>query len=75
MAEGEPSSNKAFDFSKEMQIDGETYYQLSSPAEVNPCAGKADGTSCGAGCICKGGQCWYSLRRIKEMGIKLPPDL
>lgn len=51
---------------------GEIYYPMSRPAELNPCAGKNDGTSCGAGCVCKGGQCWYSLQRVQEMGIKVP---
>jgi len=72
MSESEPSGSGSVDFSKGVQIDGETYYPMSRPAELNPCAGKNDGTSCGAGCICKGGQCWYSLRRIHEMGIKVP---
>ena len=40
---------------------GEIYYPMSRPAELNPCAGKNDGTSCGAGCVCKGGQ-WSGIR-------------
>jgi hypothetical protein len=60
------------DFSKGMEIDGQTFYPLSRPFGINPCAGKSDGTPCDNGGICKAGQCWFSPLRLKELGIKVP---
>jgi hypothetical protein len=60
------------DFSKGIEVDGQTFFPLLRPSTVNECAGKADGTPCGAGGQCRAGQCWYSLLRLKEMGIKVP---
>lgn len=65
-------NEKRIDFNKSIELDGEAYFPLSQPRELNPCAGKDDGTSCGAGCVCRGGQCYYSLRRLLEMGVEIP---
>jgi hypothetical protein len=72
MTENEPAGGPSVDISKGVEIDGQTFFPLMRPLELNPCAGKNDGTSCGAGCVCRGGQCYYTLLRLKEMGIKLP---
>lgn len=69
---GIDKGNESIDPSKGVVIDGETFFPLSRPSGLNPCAGKDDGTSCGAGCVCRGGQCYYSLQRLREMGVKLP---
>ncbi|EJL51634.1 hypothetical protein PMI09_04424 [Rhizobium sp. CF122] len=54
-----------------INIKGITYFPLKNvPSVINPCAGKTNGTSCGPGCICQGGQCYYTLFKIQEMGIK-----
>jgi hypothetical protein len=72
MSEGESGGSSSVDVSKGIEIEGQTFYPLSRPSELNPCAGKNDGTSCGSGCVCRGGQCYYSLRRLQEMGVKVP---
>ena len=71
MAEETSEGGEAVDASKGVDIGGQMFYPLSRPAELNPCAGKDDGKPCGAGCICRGGQCYYTLLRLQEMGIKL----
>ena len=64
-----PSS---IDKSLGVAIQGQIYYPLSRPgSQMNPCAGKPDNTSCGRGCICRAGQCHYTLLRLEEMGIQL----
>jgi hypothetical protein len=60
------------DIKKGIEIDGQTFFPLLRPSELNPCAGKNDGTSCGPGCVCKGGQCYYTLLRLQELGIRVP---
>ena len=72
MTDSESGGGASVDVSKGVEIDGQTFFPLSHPLELNPCAGKDDGTSCGGGCVCRGGQCYYTLLRLKEMGIKLP---
>jgi hypothetical protein len=72
MSESESGGGGSVDLGKGVEIDGETFYPLSRPFELNPCAGKNDGTSCGPGCVCRGGQCYYTLRRLQEMGVKIP---
>lgn len=53
-------------------VEGKKLFAFSTAAGVpGPCDGKMDGTSCGAGCMCRGGQPWYSLNTIKKMGITL----
>ena len=63
-----------------VKIDGVTYYPLPEPAHeagivaqaiLNPCAGAANGTSCGPGCICKDGQRWYTVGGLRELGFTL----
>jgi hypothetical protein len=63
-----------------VKIDGVTYYPLPAPAHepgvvaeaiLNPCAGAANGMSCGPGCICKDGQRWYSVGALRELGFSL----
>jgi hypothetical protein len=63
-----------------VKIDGVTYYPLPEPghepgmvaqAILNPCAGAANGTSCGPGCICKDGQRWYTVGALRELGFTL----
>jgi hypothetical protein len=71
MSESESGGGESVDASKGVEIDGQTHFPLSRPAELNPCAAKDDGTSCGAGCVCRGHQCYYTLRRLQEMGVKL----
>jgi hypothetical protein len=71
MSESESGGGASVDGSKGVEIEGQIHYPLSRPAELNPCAGKDDGTLCGAGCVCRGGQCYYTLLRLQEMGIKL----
>jgi hypothetical protein len=65
-------SDISVDFNQGIEMNGQTFYPLSRPSEINPCAGKSDGASCGNGGVCKSGQCWYSLLRLKELGIKVP---
>ena len=62
------------DFDKGIEIDGETLFPLLQPT-LNPCAGKSDGTPCGNGGVCRAGQCWYSMLRLKQLGVKVPPGL
>jgi hypothetical protein len=66
MTESESGGGASVDVSKGVEMDGQTLYPLSRPLELNPCAGKNDGTPC------RGGQCYYILRRLEDMGIKLP---
>ena len=72
MAEEKGTPAGSVDISKGIEINGEAYYPLALSMELNPCAGKNNGTSCGAGCVCRGGQCFYTLFRLQQMGIKLP---
>lgn len=74
----DPDKSKAaaggsVDKSRGVEIDGQTFYPLATatPA-LNPCAGKENGTSCGAGCVCRNGQCYYALFRLRQMGISIP---
>jgi hypothetical protein len=71
LSEEDSAGGASVDASKGVEISGETYYPVARPLDLNPCAGKNDGTSCGAGCVCRGGQCYYTLLRLQEMGIKL----
>jgi hypothetical protein len=54
-----------------INIGGEMYYPLAIASAINPCAGKADGTTCGAGCVCRSGQCYYTLFRLEQMGFTI----
>ena len=65
-------SDNSVDFSKGIEVDGETLFPLSHPLTINPCAGKSNGTPCDNGGMCWDGQCRYSLKRLKELGIKVP---
>ena len=61
------------DMSQGIELNGQSFYPLSRPPSViNPCAGKNDNTTCGPGCVCRGGQCYYTLLRAREMGISVP---
>ena len=55
-------------------VDGATYYSLQAPAGTNPCAGQPNHVPCPSmppGCICLNGQCYFTLERLQEMGVKL----
>ncbi|MBP1861632.1 hypothetical protein [Rhizobium herbae] len=69
MAENENQLNA--DVSRGIEINGVTYYPLTAGPRLNPCAGKVDGSSCGGGCVCKSGQCYYTTFRLQQMGIKI----
>jgi hypothetical protein len=62
----------SIDFSKPIEIEGETFYPLSDPAALSSCAGRPDGTPCEFGGHCSSGQCVYSVKRLKELGIAVP---
>ena len=54
-------------------VDGKNLFavpRIASAAVAGPCDGKADGTPCGDGCICRGGQPWYSFRGITKLGVR-----
>ena len=75
--------NRTIDRRLGVKIDGVMYYPLPAPppesagdlrpeaAILNPCAGAANGTSCGPGCICKDGQRWYTVDALRELGFTL----
>jgi hypothetical protein len=67
MTENEPAGGPSVDISKGVEIDGQTFFPLMRPLELNPCAGKNDGTSCGAG--------WGSSYRISEGARQARCDL
>ena len=53
-------------------VEGKELFALQTTAGVpGPCDGQMDGTPCGAGCTCRGGQPWYDLDGITKMGIVL----
>jgi hypothetical protein len=75
-------SGKTIDRALGVAINGEMYYPVTladlespgmgmSPSELNPCAGKRNGASCGPGCVCLNGQCYYMLFKLHEMGLTL----
>jgi hypothetical protein len=72
---GKEAAGAAVDRNLGVDIGGEMYYplppskSLEAPSELNPCAGKENGTSCGSGCVCRNGQCYYTLLRLQEMGV------
>lgn len=71
---GRKAANASVDKSLGVEINGEMYYPIpkpltKGPSELNPCAGKTNNTSCGPGCICLNGQCYYTLSRLKQMGV------
>jgi hypothetical protein len=39
--------------------------------ELNPCAAVADNKPCPSipGCVCRGGQCFYTLAQLQKMGF------
>jgi hypothetical protein len=41
--------------------------------ELNPCARIADNEPCPniAGCVCRGGQCFYTLSQLRKMGLSI----
>jgi hypothetical protein len=63
---------ESVDVSKGVVINGSHFYPLLRPVGMNPCAGRNDGTPCGPGCVCRGGQCYYSLQRLRKMGFAVP---
>jgi len=71
----EKPAGRTIDRKSGIEIDGEKYYPLDhglcAPGEMNPCAGKRNGASCGPGCICQNGQCYYMLFRLQQMGLTL----
>lgn len=72
MSEQTPNRGPAVDLNLGVEIDGERYYPHPSPdAALNPCAGKENGTSCGPGCVCRNGQCYYTLDQLREMGVRI----
>lgn len=72
MSDDKPGRGSFVDLGKSIQLDGEAYYLLVQPDGQNRCAGKDDGTSCGPGCVCRGGQCYYTFHKLQELGVKLP---
>jgi len=75
MSENPTGRGPSVDLGSGIEVDGQTFYPLTRHIdELNPCAGKDDGTSCGPGCVCRGGQCYYTLQRLREMGIPIPND-
>ena len=68
---GRKAADASVDRSLGVEINGEMYYPAPKPLtkELGPCAGKKDNTSCGPGCICRSGQCYYTLSKLKEMGV------
>jgi hypothetical protein len=44
---------------------------IVAPRDINPCAAKPDGASCGPGCVCRGGQCYYTLFQLQKLGFTL----
>jgi hypothetical protein len=75
--------NRTVDRRLGVKIGDTTYYPLPTPlpepgaglrpegAILNPCAGAANGTPCGPGCICRDGQRWYTVDRLRELGFTL----
>lgn len=60
------------DVERGIQINGVTYYPLTGGPKLNPCAGKKDNDSCGPGCVCRGGQCYYTTFQLQQMGVRIP---
>ncbi|WP_031237882.1 hypothetical protein [Mesorhizobium sp. LNJC405B00] len=55
-----------------VKINGRAYFPLDTlVANLNPCAGKIDGTSCGTGCVCRAGQCYYTLFQLEQKGFSV----
>ncbi len=51
---------------------GKEFFAFSTRAGMpGPCDGKADGTSCGSGCTCLGGQPWYDRNGLSNLGVAL----
>ncbi|MBY5529700.1 hypothetical protein GFL91_13875 [Rhizobium leguminosarum bv. viciae] len=69
----EPEGKKpTVDTSVFVNFKGTEFFPLNTAGSgENPCSGKTNGTSCGHGCICYGGQCHYTLLKLQEMGITL----
>ena len=65
------SADRKADRNSKVEKRGHSYYSLVQTSELNPCAGKTNGTSCGPGCNCVNGQCFYTEFRLKKMGIVL----
>jgi hypothetical protein len=58
--------------SRGIDLNGEMFYPISNAvSELNPCAGKENGVTCGAGCVCRNGQCYYTLFRLRQMRIRI----
>ncbi len=55
-----------------VKIGDAMFYPLNVAPAINPCAGKPDKTPCGFGCECRGGQCYYSTAKLRQMGITVP---
>ncbi|RVR13205.1 hypothetical protein [Sinorhizobium meliloti] len=70
MADNDASAPRV-DANQRVEINGVTYYPLVGP-RLNPCAGKRDNTPCGPGCICLGGQCYYTTFQLQQMGVEIP---
>lgn len=52
-------------------VEGKDLFALPMTAGVpGPCDGKMDGTLCGEGCTCRGGQPWYNLDGITKLGFQ-----
>ncbi|NKK60612.1 hypothetical protein GFM44_32790 [Rhizobium leguminosarum bv. viciae] len=67
---GQGGAKQTADPSVFVNFNGTEYYPLNSAGSgKNPCAGKDNGTSCGPGCICYGGQCHYTIERLQELGV------
>ena len=55
-------------------VDGQKLFALPRQAGfAGPCDGQSDGTSCGEGCTCLGGQPWYSHEAVAKLGFQLLP--
>lgn len=68
---GSKSADASVDRRLGVEINGEMFYPAPTPLTkaLNPCAGKQNNTSCGPGCICLSGQCYYTLSKLKQMGV------
>lgn len=68
---GKKAKGASVDKKLGVEFKGEMYYPAPQTLteSINPCAGKQDHTSCGPGCICLAGQCYYTLSMLKQMGV------
>lgn len=52
-------------------VEGKELFAFSPVGVAGPCDGKMDGTSCGPGCTCLGGQPWYDRKGLSNLGVAL----